>query len=596
MKLDMFKRHIILMKNPIKSTIICTYTTSRRAYMKKLFSYRTSLSKKLVLTLTALVVALSFIFSITLYATTMYILEDSVKPQFDEKLQIVSKQIQREVDTDLALAAEKNDKAAAKAMHEKLLELQKEYNAVTVYIMNKTGGGNVVVMSDLPTTNLEYPYTEDMNIAADEQKKIISDIYTDENGTIKSVIMPIDNTDMLLGFDIDASFISKIQNFVIMICIILNITAIIFGIIVSYLVARSTVRPINKTLQYVNEVASGDLTTEKFELKNQDEVAKLADGVFQMVDDLRALIGQVSANSEQVASTSIQLSSNVQESQANISEIAHSVHNVATNSEGQADAINRITSQISTISDELAHITTFTKDVSNNADSTTANAQQGNTTVQNAVEQLSITTSTIDEASAIVHRLNNYTLEIGEIVRLISDITDQTNLLALNASIEAARAGEHGKGFAVVAEEVRKLADQSQQAASDIHQRISVIQSETSQAVDAMTVSTKQLNESTEKFSEAGASFNHIYQSVSTLSSKFSEAQSSIEDVTNNLNEMAATVHDVNRSIATTTEKTQTVSAASQQQSASIDEITDSASRLSMMTDQLKDSLVKFKV
>jgi methyl-accepting chemotaxis protein len=315
-----------------------------------------------------------------------------------------------------------------------------------------------------------------------------------------------------------------------------------------------------------------------------------------MVADLRTLIGQVSANSDQVASTSIQLSSSVQESQANISEIAHSVHNVATNSETQAEAVHHITNQISTISEELAHIATFTKDVSTNADSTTSSAQHGNTTVQRAVDQLGVTTATIDEASAIVHRLNNYTLEIGEIVRLISDITDQTNLLALNASIEAARAGEHGKGFAVVAEEVRKLADQSQAAANDIHERIAVIQTETSQAVDVMALSTQKLSESTEKFSAAGASFNTIYQSVSTLTTKFSEAQSSIEQVTSNLHEMASTVKNVNHSITTTTEKTQNVAAASQQQSASIEEITHSATNLSTMADELRDSLIKFKI
>lgn len=565
--------------------------------MKKFFSYQHSFSKKLILSVTALVIAISFVFSIALYTTTMYVLDAYVKPQFTEKLQIISEEIAQQIDPADAKAAENNDPATAKALHEQLATLQNKYNVVTIYILNKINNeGNVVVMSDLETTNLAYPFTTDMETAMSNREKVIGDIYTDEYGTVQTALMPIEGTDMLAGVDINASFIQKIRNIVITICATLNIGAILLGIVVGYILARSTIRPIHQTLAYINQVADGDLTAQPFTLKSKDELAKLAEGVFKMVADLRTLIGQVSTNSDQVASTSIQLSSNVQESQANISEIAHSVQNVAANSETQAEAIHHITDQISAISEELTHITTFTKNVATNADSTTSNAQQGNTTVQQAVEQLSMTTTTIDEASAIVHRLNDYTLEIGEIVQLISDITDQTNLLALNASIEAARAGEHGKGFAVVAEEVRKLADQSQQAANDIHQRISVIQTETTHAVGAMSVSTTQLNESTDKFAQAGESFSHIYQSVSTLSSKFSEAQSSIEDVTTNLHEMAATVHQVNQSIATTTEKTQTVSAASQQQSASIDEITDSASKLSMMADQLKDSLIKFKI
>jgi methyl-accepting chemotaxis protein len=184
--------------------------------MKRLFSYQHSFSKKLILSVTALVIAISFIFSIALYTTTMYILNDYVKPQFTEKLQIISEEITQKIDPADATAAEQNDKAKAKALHEQLAALQDKYNVVTVYILNKINNeGNVVVMSDLETTNLAYPFTKDMETAMNERKKIIGDIYTDEYGTVQTALMPIEGTDMLAGVDINASFIQKIQNIVI---------------------------------------------------------------------------------------------------------------------------------------------------------------------------------------------------------------------------------------------------------------------------------------------------------------------------------------------------------------------------------------------
>jgi len=143
---------------------------------------------------------------------------------------------------------------------------------------------------------------------------------------------------------------------------------------------------------------------------------------------------------------------------------------------------------------------------------------------------------------------------------------------------------------------VRKLADQSQNAASDIQARINGVKEESLQAVEAMAISTQNLQESSVMFKEAGASFQEIYTDVSSLSTKFDGTQQSIEQLTTALSEMSHTMQQVNDSIATSAANTQNVAAASEEQSASIEEITHSAMNLSDMADELKLSLSKFNV
>ena len=564
--------------------------------MKFMRNYKNSLFMKFMMSFTLPVTIVALIFSTILYMTTMHIINNYMLPEFEDKLNIVSKEIKADISSNLVQQADTNDNKAYEDLLNLLNKAQQNFGVENVYVLSRTGSEHIVALSQTDNHNNSYSFDPKMHTALDNSSTQISDIYADEYGVHKSIFIPFDNTDIILGLDMDASFIKHLTSLVIWVSVAVLVIAILLSIVTAWFITRRTLKPIHETLEFVQTAANGDLTVEPFELKTNDEIAQLTTGVFKMVHDLRGLIGNVSLNSEQVAATSVELSANVQQSSATIEEITSSVQEVAIRTETQSEAVNHMNDTVTTISHDLTKISIFTKEVAQNANVATATADAGNETVQKAVAQLAITSDKIEHTASIIQRLNDYSNEIGQIVNLISAITDQTNLLALNASIEAARAGEHGKGFAVVAEEVRKLADQSQNAASDIQARINGVKEESLQAVEAMAISTQNLQESSVMFKAAGASFQEIYTDVSSLSTKFDGTQQSIEQLTTALSEMSHTMQQVNDSIATSAANTQNVAAASEEQSASIEEITHSAMNLSDMADELKLSLSKFNV
>lgn len=564
--------------------------------MKFMRNYKNSLFMKFMMSFTLPVTIVALVFSTILYMTTMHIINNYMLPEFEDKLNIVSKEIKADISSNLVQQADTNDNKAYEELLNLINKAQQNVGVENVYVLSRTGSEHIVALSQTDNHNNSYSFDPKMHTALDNSSTQISDIYTDEYGVHKSIFIPFDNTDIILGLDMDASFIKHLTSLVIWVSVAVLVIAILLSIVTAWFITRRTLKPIHETLEFVQTAANGDLTVEPFELKTNDEIAQLTTGVFKMVHDLRGLIGDVSLNSEQVAATSVELSANVQQSSATIEEITSSVQEVAMRTETQSEAVNHMNDTVTTISHDLTEISVFTKEVAQNANVATSTAYAGNETIQKAVAQLAITSDKIEHTAFIIQRLNDYSNEIGQIVNLISAITDQTNLLALNASIEAARAGEHGKGFAVVAEEVRKLADQSQNAASDIQARINGVKEESLQAVEAMTISTQNLQESSVMFKAAGASFQEIYTDVSSLSTKFDGTQQSIEQLTTALSEMSHTMQQVNDSIATSAANTQNVAAASEEQSASIEEITHSAMNLSDMADELKLSLSKFNV
>ncbi|SDF72344.1 methyl-accepting chemotaxis protein [Sporomusa acidovorans] len=375
------------------------------------------------------------------------------------------------------------------------------------------------------------------------------------------------------------------------------VTLAVLGIVscIVPLIAKRLSGPILKMQKMAGEVAQGDLT-QKVDMTSRDEIGLLANSLDTMVDNLRGLVGQVHNNAEQVAASSEELTANAEQSAAAASQIAASITEVVRAGDQESRLVVKTVAIVEQMLSSIQQVAGHANAVSEQSSKTAETANSGCKTVESAVLQMEKMEQIVGASAQVVGQLGERSKEIGQIVDVISGIAGQTNLLALNAAIEAARAGEQGRGFAVVAEEVRKLAEQSQQAAKQIAYLIGEIQAETGKAVSAMNEGTLGVKTSAGVVNESGNAFREIALQVTLLAKQVLEISEAIKELSNGSQEIVSSVQEIEQLAKTTAGEAHTVSATTQQQSAAMEEIASSSNNLATMAQELQAAISKFRL
>ncbi|MEK8132381.1 methyl-accepting chemotaxis protein [Paenibacillus filicis] len=215
-------------------------------------------------------------------------------------------------------------------------------------------------------------------------------------------------------------------------------------------------------------------------------------------------------------------------------------------------------------------------------------AEKGNITINHAVSQLDSLQVTSQKVGEALERLEQQSLQIGEIATIISGIASQTNLLALNAAIEAARAGDQGSGFAVVATEVRKLAEQSEASAGQISELIEEIQRATSSAVQIMKVGGAEVESSHQAVGEAGQVFNLIVEEARRVCDQIQEISASAQQMSAGTEEVSASLNEVARLSGDNAGGAQRVLSSSQHQLMAMESISEATEGLNQLAHELE--------
>jgi len=378
--------------------------------------------------------------------------------------------------------------------------------------------------------------------------------------------------------------------------IVLGIFAVVISLIIAMVMGSLISRPIKRMAKTAKKIADGDLTAEQIHIKNRDEVGDLALAFNQMAVNLKDLITNVRHNTVQVSGSSAELTASAEQTIQATEQITSSIQEVASGSEAQGKNATESSAAMKTMTKGIQQLAATTAAVSELAIETNTEANKGNESLHRVITQMDTINAAVLESASVVKNLGNHSVEIGNIIGLITDIAEQTNLLALNAAIEAARAGDHGRGFAVVADEVKKLADQSKQSAEQIASLISEIQQDTNRAVTVMDTGTQEVQVGMRVVKVAEEGFSKIVELIEQVSHQIQEATTVSEEMSSSAEQIYASFDEIATIAQMSSSNLQNVASASEEQLATIEEVAASAATLSNMAEELQTQVSRFKV
>ncbi|MFO1413269.1 MAG: methyl-accepting chemotaxis protein [Burkholderiales bacterium] len=278
-----------------------------------------------------------------------------------------------------------------------------------------------------------------------------------------------------------------------------------------------------RLLNEMGNLADGDLTVQAS--VTEDVTGAIADSINFTIEELRTLVRGINSATDQVTKAT-------QETQA----ISNRLYEA---SQRQNREIQQASASVLQMAQSINEVSQTANQSARVAQQSLAAAEKGGQVVQNQIAGMNEIRTQIQDTSKRIKRLGESSMEIGEIVELISDITEQTNVLALNAAIQAASAGEAGRGFTVVAEEVQRLAERSGEATKQIEAIVKTIQADTQDAVAAMEKSTVGVVEGTKLSDAAGQALTEIQkvsrdlaELISRISTQTQMQSTSVTDVT----------------------------------------------------------------
>ena len=309
--------------------------------------------------------------------------------------------------------------------------------------------------------------------------------------------------------------------------------AILISIVLGVWVNRSVMLPISDIRRNLKTIRQDSDLTVQFKQFNHDELGQISTNLTEVISHLRGILHSIANAASTVSSSAQELNQFTQDNNDRM-------YQQQAETEQTATAMNEMTATVA----EVAQSASAAADSAQNADD---NAAHGNQIVHQSIESMLQLSNQITKTADVITHLSNESQNIGKVLDVIKSIAEQTNLLALNAAIEAARAGEQGRGFAVVADEVRTLAQRTQQSTREIETMIATLQQGVKEAVNAMETGISQVNDANEKANLAGDALKEIVVSVDSITELNTHIATAAE-------EQSSVAESINRSIIAITD------------------------------------------
>lgn len=468
-----------------------------------------------------------------------------------------------------ALFADKNLIATAHSLEERIgLDLSEDEGIISAVVDGIEYTSELLFKEEIPVYNIVYPA-----VINGEQVGAVNIAFSMEN----------------VNFAISRN------------TLIISISGIIAALLLGFILFSTSnyaVKTINKLKELMTFMAKGDFSNEVPEelLKKKDEFGEISQSVNTMQNSISNIIKNVLENSQLVASHSEEFTATTEQSTKAANEIAEAIEDIASSASDQANNTEKGLVAATELGDAVNKNTDYLRNLNNSVEKVNQLKDEGSKLIKDLVEKTDLSKKSSKEIKEVINNTNQSAERISAASEMIKSIAGQTNLLALNAAIEAARAGESGRGFAVVAEEIRELAEQSNEFTEEISTIINDLTEKTSTAVQVMEEVGEIVGSQSASVEMTDIKFDGISDSIEEMKKVINEVNESSKEMAIQKEEISKIIEHLSAISQENAAASQEASASVEEQTAGMSEIAKASEELARIADELNMQVEQFKI
>ncbi|MDD2971571.1 MAG: methyl-accepting chemotaxis protein [Lachnospiraceae bacterium] len=409
------------------------------------------------------------------------------------------------------------------------------------------------------------------------------------------------NAETLLTFEVTRSedIQKEIQeNFskTIMMLVFFVIAVGIAAIALAIKVSRDITKPMQELQRKLAVLADEDLSQDDIVIHTNDETRDLGIAFNRMKGNLTGIIEKVTKGTGEMKTATQTVDISIGENAKGSQKISEAIEAMLSRLEEQTAEARKIMEQMTAMGSISGEVSQSAERIQTSSDDTMAKAGVGSENIEAYVSQMDAVNKTMNTMAEVFRSFSESTKQMTRVLGSISEIAEQTNLLSLNASIEAARAGEAGRGFAVVATEIRKLADDSQNAAQEIGKMINAVQKDAESMSGQLKESLEQLDKGNEIAEETRGSFELIKKGTEVVNGDVLDIINKIQNLSDLMAETTDGVQVIHNAADSNVMEINDISAIVTEEAANQEEVSATTTRLANLAAELEEVVQGFKL